>query len=374
MIRIVPVKSKKELMRFIKLPFALYKNEPNWTPPLISEQKKFFDPKRNPYYEHSEVQLFLAYKNDELAGRISAHTNTQHNRTHNDSVGFFGFFESINDQEVANSLLDTAIAWLTAKKCDAIRGPMNFSVNDECAMLVDGFDSPSCIMLPYNFRYYIDLLENAGLKKVMDMYSYYTKVVPPPERITRLAEKIKKRYNITLRDLSKNKEEMKRDLKTIFTVYTKAWEKNWGFVPMTKKEFDHTVKELMPLAVPEFIYIAEIDGKPAGISITLPDYHFVLRKMKGKILPFGIFKALYYKNKISRLRVAIMGVIDKYKNKGVDVLFYHRSFETAMQYRDKYYDAEFSWVLENNVAMNRIAESIGGKIYKTYRIYEKSIA
>ncbi len=373
--KIVPVKSKKDLKKFIMFPFKLYKNDPHWVAPLILDQKNFFNPKKNPYFKHSEVQLFLAYKDNKLAGRISAHTNTQHNKTHKDKVGFFGFFEAINDQKVADSLFSTANNWLKEKGLEIMRGPMNFSVNDECALLIDPFDSSPMVMMPYNSDYYKTLFEKAGLKKAMDIYAYYIKVQKPPERLEKLAARIEKRGNFTVRCLTtKNKKKIKDDIAMIFSIYEEAWKDNWGYVPMSVTEFDLLVDDMLPILRPEFVFIAEIEGKAVGFSVTLPDYNFILKKIKGKLFPFGWFKFLKYKNKIPGLRVPIMGVLDKYKNRGIDVVFYFRSFKTAYEHKNPYTDAEFSWVLETNKIMNRISKSLNAEIYKTYRIFDKQIS
>ncbi len=371
---IIPVKTGRDLIKFIKFPFKLYKNDPYWVAPLLIEQKKFLNPQKNPYFEHSEVQLFLAYKDNKLAGRISAQTNVQHNETHNDKVGFFGFFESINDQEVTDRLIDTAVEWLKTKGCDTIRGPMSFSVNDECALLIGPFDSSPMVMMPYNPHYYKTLLENTGLKKVMDIYAYYIPVKKPPERLVKLAEKIEKRGKFTVRSLkTKNKKKLKNDIAMIFNIYEKAWKNNWGYVPMSAKEFDLLVDSIMPIIRPEFVFIAEADGKAVGFSVTLPDYNYILKKIKGRLFPFGWLKYIIYKNKIPGLRVPIMGVLEKYKNRGIDVVFYYRSFKTAFEHKNPYRDAEFSWVLETNKIMNRISKSLTAEIYKTYRIFDKKI-
>lgn len=371
---IIPVKTGRDLIKFIKFPFKLYKNDPYWVAPLLIEQKKFLNPQKNPYFEHSEVQLFLAYKDNKLAGRISAQTNVQHNKTHNDKVGFFGFFESINDQEVTDRLIDTAVEWLKAKGCDTIRGPMSFSVNDECALLIGPFDSSPMVMMPYNPHYYKTLLEKTGLKKIMDIYAYYIPVKKPPERLVKLAEKIEKRGKFTVRSLkTKNKKKLKNDIAMIFNIYEKAWKNNWGYVPMSAKEFDLLVDSIMPIIRPEFVFIAEADGKAVGFSVTLPDYNYILKKIKGRLFPFGWLKYIIYKNKIPGLRVPIMGVLEKYKNRGIDVVFYYRSFKTAFEHKNPYRDAEFSWVLETNKIMNRISKSLTAEIYKTYRIFDKKI-
>jgi len=373
MIKIIPVKTKKELHNFIKLPFTLYKNDPNWIPPLIMDMKAKFNPQKNPYFEHSEAQAFIAKKDSRIVGRITAQTNTQHNKTHNDKVGFFGFFECINEQEIADKLFESAYNWLQNKGCDTMRGPMNLSVNDECGLLIDGFDSPPYVLMTHNKKYYDELIANSGLYKKMDLYAYKVPVTRAPERITKLAKRMEKRGRFKIRSLSTKRNQLKEDIKTTFEIYTKAWENNWGDVPMTKSEFDNIVKEMLSYVRPEFVYIAEVDGKPAGFSLTLPDYNFVLKKMNGHLFPFGIFKALYFKNKVTRLRVIAMGVINEYKNRGIDIAFYAKSFETASNHKIKWKEAEFSWILENNHNMNSIAKSLGGKIHKTYRIYDKEI-
>ena len=374
MIKVIEVKTKKDLLKFIKFPFKLYKKDTNWVAPLISEQKKFFDPKCNPYFEHSEATFFLAYQDNKIVGRISAQTNEMHNKTHADKVGFFGFFESIDDQEAADALFEAAGKWLADKQKDIMRGPANFSVNDECGLLVDAFDSSPVLLMTYNPEYYINLYENYGLTKAMDLLAYYVPVKQPPERLARLARKIENRGNFTIRSLpSKNKKKLRTDIETIYRIYEEAWEKNWGYVPMTEKEFDQLVDKLLPIVRPEFIYIAEVDGKAVGLSVTLPDYNFVLKKMKGRMLPFGWLKFLLNVNKIPTLRVTIMGVLDEYKGRGIDVVFYCKSFETAANHKVPYKHAEFSWILEANTMMNRIAKTLTAEVYKTYRMYDKPI-
>jgi len=284
------VQNRKDLSRFIKLPFRLYKNDPCWVAPLIYEQKKYFNPEKNPYYEHSEVELFIALRNNNVVGRITAHTNTQHNKFHNDKIGFFGFFECINDQSAADVLLDEAYAWLKNKDCDTMRGPMNLSTNHECGLLIDGYDSSPFIMMTHNHSYYLELLENWGMTKSMDLLAYLLPNRPTPEKLLKLTRRLQKRGNFTVRSLSKNKKELRKDLETVFTIYTKAWEKNWGFVPATRKEFQHEIDQIMDVVRPEFFYLAYVEGKPAGFYVALPDYNQVLQKIKGRLLPFGFLK------------------------------------------------------------------------------------
>lgn len=373
-IEIKAVNTKKERNEFIKFPFRLYDKQEFWVPPLIMDQRQAFDPAKGTYFEHSEVQLFLAVRDGKTVGRITAHTNTLHNKTHNDKVGFFGFYESINDQQVADQLFSTAYEWLKSKGCDTMRGPMNFSVNEEAGLMVDGFHSPSFIMNVWNKEYYQKLFENWGLEKAMDLYAYRIKIKPLSEKVNKIAEKAQNRYGFTIKTLPmKDKKKQKEFLDKVFFVYRDAWSKNWGYVPMTDKEFKHTVDTLIQFALPELVYIAEKDGEPIGTFVCLPDYNEVLKKLNGRLLPFGIFKLLYWKNKISGLRVPIMGVTEAYRNKGVDLAFYAKSFKVALAHKQNWVNGEFSWILENNLMMNRMSEMLGGKIDKVYRVYDKKI-
>lgn len=374
MINVYPVKTKKQLKQFIMLPFKLYQDDPYWVAPIISEQKKFFDPDKNPYYEHSEVQLFLAEKDDVVVGRISAQTNTQHNKFHKDKVGFFGFFECINDQAVADELLSKASTWNKEKGKDILRGPMNFSTNDECGLLVDGFGSSPFIMMTHNKPYYQELLSNAGFAKSIDLLAYLIPRRPTPERLQRVVDKLQKRGRFTVRSLSTNKKELRKDLEMVFTVYTKAWERNWGFVPMTEKEFFHLIDSVIDLVMPEFFYLAFVEDEPVGFYVALPDYNQIIKKMKGKIFPFGIFHLLFGRKKIDAMRVVTMGVIKEYQGRGIETVFYTRNFQLANEHKKlDIKNAEMSWILETNTMMNRIAKKLGGYVHKTYRIFDKKI-
>lgn len=371
MVAIRPVLNSRDLKRFIMLPFRLYKDDPNWVAPLIGEQKKFFNPAKNPYYKHSEVMLFLAVKDGRTVGRISAHTNTQHNKEHNDNIGFFGFFESEDDQEVADALFAAAYEWNRYRGKTAMRGPMNFSVNEECGLLIDGFDSPPMVMMRHDKPYYQKLYENHGLVKVMDLYAFLAENKEMPPRVEKAAQLIARRANVNIRSLSKNKKQLRKDIETVFQIYTKAWEYNWGAVPMTDAEFDAIVDELLPLADPELVFIAEVDGKPAGFSLALPNYNEVLHVMRGRINPVTLVKALIAKKRIRSARVITMGVIKEYQGRGIDTLFYYHQYKNGLP--KKLFRGEFSWVLENNTMMIRVAEMLGGRIYKTYRLYDQEI-
>jgi GNAT superfamily N-acetyltransferase len=371
MIKILPVNSKQLLKSFIMLPLELYKDDPNWVAPLISEQYKFFNPRHNPYYQHSEVQLFVATEDGRVVGRISAHTNTQHQKEHQEDIGFFGFFDCVNRKDVAQALFNAAADWNRNQGFASMRGPLNFSVNQEVGLLIDGFDSPPMVMMRHDHPYYQDLFAACELTKTMDLYAYLSERTEMPQRIDRLAALIEKRSGVTIRSLSKDKKELRKDIETVFEIYTKAWEYNWGNVPMTKAEFDHIVAELLPLADPELIFIAEKDGKPAGFSLALPNYNEVLKVMNGRINPITMIKALLAKKRISSARVITMGLIKEYQGRGIDSLFYYYSYKNGLP--KGLIRGEFSWVLENNTMMIRVAEMLDAIPYKTYRIYDKDI-
>ncbi|NLO11888.1 MAG: GNAT family N-acetyltransferase [Candidatus Cloacimonetes bacterium] len=371
MVQIKKVENGKDLKAFIMLPFSLYQNDPNWVAPLIGDQKKMLSPRHNPFFKHSEACLFLALKCGEVVGRITAHTNLRHNAEHKDNIGFFGFFECENDVEVARALLDAASDWNKAKGRGSMRGPMNFTINDECGMLVDGFDTPPMIMNRHDKPYYQTLLEECGFAKEMDMYAYLSHKTEMPERIDRLAAAIEKRTGVTIRSIRRGKKERAEDIKTIFYVYAKAWESNWGNVPMTQEELEHTTKELLPVADLDLVLLAEMKGEPIGFCLSLPNYNEVLKVMNGRVNPITIIKALFAKRKISTARVITMGVVEGYRGRGIDTLFYYYSYKSGLP--KGLHTAEFSWVLENNTMMIRVAEMLDAKVYKTYRMYERNI-
>jgi GNAT superfamily N-acetyltransferase len=371
MIEVRPVLSKKDLKTFIMLPFRLYKHDPNWVAPLIAEQWKFFDPKDNPYYWHSEVELYLAWDGNKAIGRISAQTNTQHNLEHKDKVGFFGFFECEDNQEAADALLNETIKWNKKKCMDTVRGPMNFSTNEECGMLIDGFETPPFIMMTHHLPYYKKLMENAGFVKARDLYAYMNERDTMPPQIEKAAKYLMRKNTFTIRTLSKEKKQLQEDIRTAFQVYRKAWEYNWGFVPITEDEFNHLAKNLLPIIDPEMVFIAEVDGKPVGFSLALPNYNEVLAVMHGRQNPITLIKAYFKSKHIGSARVITMGVIKEYQNRGIDIVFHYYSYKNGIP--KGFIRGEFSWVLDNNVMMNREAVMLGAHIYKTYRLFDKAI-
>jgi GNAT superfamily N-acetyltransferase len=373
-IKIRRVENDSDKNKFINLPWKIYKDYPNWVPPLKFDVKNNLNPAKNPFFQHAKVELYLAEMNGKLVGRISAIINDNHNKFYNDKVGFFGFFESINDKKVSRALFDTAYKFLKDNGMDTVRGPVNPSTNDECGLLVDAFDTPPVLLMTYNPPYYINLLEDYGFAKAKDLLALYIpKEVINNEakmsQLERISNMVKKRENITLRNV--NLKDFDNEVQRIREIYNNAWQDNWGFVPMTEDEFKYIAKALKPIAVEDFIIFAEVDGKAIGFSLALPDFNQVLHKMDGTLFPTGIFKLLYYKGKIDLLRVIIMGVNKEYHKKGIDAIFYQDIIKAGN--RNGYKGAEISWVLEDNYAMKQTSEKLGAHVYKTYRIYDLAI-
>jgi len=369
-ITLTTVKDKNDWQDFGKLPWQIYQGNPNWVPPLLSEVKETLDTTQNPFWEHARRELFLARKDGKPAGRIAAIVDDNHNRFHQEETGFFGFFECIEDFDVAKMLWDEAKNWLKAQGMKKMRGPVNPSMNDECAFLLEGFDKPPTIMMPYTQRYYLDLAERYGFKKAKDLYALLKKAEDGiPERIERMVTAIKKKTRVTIRPF--NMKNFEQDIKHLKEIYNSAWEKNWGFVPMTDKEMDLTAKKLKQLADPDLVLFAEIDGKPAGVTVTIPDYNQVLKQLNGRLGPVEILKFLYYRRKITGVRSLIGGVKKEFRNTGIIAVLYYQTEKNAAG--KGYQWSELGWNLEDNDLINQFDIAIGGKIYKKYRIYEMPI-
>ncbi len=365
------VKSKSDETVFIKSQWKFYQGNPHWVPPLLMDRWKLIDKKGNPFYKHAEMELFLAERDGRIVGRIGAIINDNHNKEHADKVGFFGFFESIDDQQVANALFDAAGKWLKQRGMTTMRGPASPSVNDEYGLLVEGFDKPPMILMAYNPPYYQRLVEGYGFAKAKDLWAYYlhSQRVFSNQKFIRVAELLKKREGLTIRPL--NMKDFDNEVTRLREMYNKGWEGNWGEVPMTEEEFRYVAKDLKPIVNPELVIIAEVKGKPVGFGLSLPDLNVVLKdNKKGRLLP-ALVRMMLFKKRIDAIRVVILGVIPEYRNSGIGgVLFYETGRRSVEQ---GYPHGEASWVLEDNVMMNRGAEMMSGEKYKTYRVYEKPI-
>ncbi len=366
-IQVEEVKNQQNLMTFIRFPWEIYQGNQFWVPPLIKDQLLKLSP-GHPFRAHSEMILFMARRGDKMIGRIAGIIDHHYIEFHQEKVGFFGFFESISDAEVAKTLLSRIAAWLKEHGMEKMAGPMNPSTNDECGLLIEGLDSSPCLMMPYNPRYYASLLEDFGLKKTMDLYAYFLdKHSFQEDRLTRITDRVKKREpQLWVRPLKLR--DFDHELKIIKEIYNQAWSKNWGFVPLTEEEINLLAKELKPLAVPDLILFAYWGDEPVGFSVALPDYNEVLKHLNGKVGILGGLKFLYYSRKIKTVRVMLLGVKQAFRNKGVEVLLYIETFRRGPQ--AGYLQGECSWILETNIPMQHGLEAMGGRRYKTYRIYE----
>ena len=363
------MRTKRELREFLRFPWIVQGSDPAWVPPLLIDQAARFK-KNFPFYEHGEVESWLARSPEgRIVGRISAITNRLHNEFNHDKIGFFGFFETVNDPAVAQALLDTSSQWLKERGMDTIRGPMNFSTNDECGMLLEGFDTPPAIMMLHNPAYYNTLMEACGFVKARDLYAYQMFEGQLSERVTALVPKLSERLKIRIRPF--NKKDFWGEVKRIEELYNQAWEANWGFVPMTHRELKLMAQTLKLVYDPRLISFAEtLEGKTVGFSLALPDVHVIFKKMNGRLFPTGLFKLLLGKKHIHRARVLLMGVLPEYRKRGIDILLYATTYNNGTA--AGYSWGEFSWILEDNVMMNEAARSIVADRYKTWRICDRA--
>ncbi|UBM61241.1 hypothetical protein LA303_07360 [Candidatus Sulfidibacterium hydrothermale] len=370
MVQIKKVENKKDLNAFIDFPYALYADDPLYAPDLRIVQKETLDKKKNPFFHHADADYFIALdENGKVKGRIAAITNDNYVKHWKENYGFFGFFETVNDKEVAKALFDAALGWLKDKGVEGVYGPMNPSTNDTCGTLVNGFDTPPYVMMVHNKPYYDELIKAAGFQKKMDLFSYRFAVKDFPLRYIQLADKIEERLNqdgIYIRQA--NFKKIREEAPKLRSVYNKAWEKNWGFIPMDDDEFDALADELKMVTSPDLVYIAEDKGKPVAFIAVLPDLNQITRTIRnGRLFPFNFLKLINFKKKVNRGRVLTLGLIDGYRLKGIDTVMYARCFKAAKE--KGYVEAEASWILENNTMMNRILQNIKADPYKTYRIY-----
>jgi GNAT superfamily N-acetyltransferase len=375
-IEITRVASNTDRDAFIKMPWKIYANDPVWVPPLVIERKEFLDREKHPFFEHGKAEFFLARRDGEIVGRIAASDDPKYNELHGSNVGCFGMFESIDDPEVANALFEAASKWLRGLGRDEIMGPIDYSTNYLCGLLVDGFQHPPMLLTSHNPPYYSQLIEGWGFAKVMDFFAWwFSEPANAAARLRKLAGALKKRpEKVTLRQI--NLRDIAGEATKIRAIYNQAWEKNWGFVPFSEKEFAYMTKEMKPLLLPDLVWIAEIGGEPVGFILCVPDINVALKKINGRLttfgLPIGLAKLLYYKSRLKIVRLVALGVVPKYRRHGIAEMLVLHIIENAMLKRG--FIGECSLILENNVMMNRFLEAIGAEKYKTYRIYRRSLA
>jgi len=374
---IIPVETSRELRRFIDLPWQLYDRAkyPQWVPPLRIAVRDALDTKSNPFYRSAERQLFLALRHGKPVGRIAAIENRAHNDFHGDRVGFFGFFECESEQATANALFSAAETWLQRRGRDTMRGPMNPSTNHECGLLIGGFEAHPMIMTTVNPPHYPSLFDGAGFTKAKDLIAYFFDVSadPPstlPERYRALAERARLGKSLTFRDL--NLKDFANEVERCWEIYNSAWEKNWGFFPMSRESFLHEAQVLKYIVNPRLAFIAEVDGEPAGCMIIVPDFHHAFKAIgNGKLLPTGLFRLLSAKRRIRSGRLMILGAKEEYRRHGIFALFAH---ELERRYHEYGWTTlEASWILEDNDKLNRPLRDMGAREYRRWRIYDRQI-
>jgi len=372
-INIIPADTGRALKQFIDFPWTVYRDDPYWIPPLKKDVRELLSLK-HPFYDHSERMLFLAVRDGVPAGRVASIINRRHNEFHSEKTGFFGFFECVDDQDVADSLLNAAEVWIQKRGMEKILGPVNPSTNEECGLLVHNFLSPPFVMMTYNPPYYMELLENAGYGKAKDLYAYWYHVGKElPDHLKRIVKKVQdKEKDLVVRNLDMKRFE--EDLEAVRIIYNEAWERNWGFVPMTDAEITHMAKKLKPLVEPRIINMAYVGDEPAGFAMGLPDFNHILKILNGTMYnPVKTVKALRAAKHIRSGRCLTLGVREKFRKRGIESLLFAMTWQGGINMNYRY--GEFSWILEDNKPIHDAATRIfSAEHYKTYRIYKKQLA
>jgi hypothetical protein len=375
-VSIRPVRSRRELKRFVKVPFRLHRESEQWVPPLVFERMQFLDRKKNPWFEHGEAEYFLAERDGEAVGRITAHVDSRWDEYQGGRDAMFGFFEAEENPEVVRALFDAATGWAVARGRERLLGPMDFTTNDEIGILIEGFERRPMILEPWHPPYYQRLIEAEGFGKAMDVLMWELRMGELKEgekfdpSIHEAAEKALRDEGIVIRNMRKR--DMAAEVRRFMDVYNEAWGDNWGFVPITDAEVEFQAKNLKQVLDEEWTFMAEKDGEVVGAALTLPDINRVMMKLNGRLLPFGWAKFLLGKRKIDRLRVFALGVKHDYRHTGVAAGLYLEHIKMAAK-PDKINWGEMGWILETNKPMNRAMEGMGGKIVKKYRLYERSL-
>jgi GNAT superfamily N-acetyltransferase len=372
-IEISEVRSRQDRDAFIKFPWRIYKNDPAWVPPLIIERKEFLDRKKHPFYRHGDAALFLARRNGEIVGRIMASDDPNYNSLHQSSVGCFGLFDCIDNREVAGALFAAAIGWIRKKGRNEIMGPIDYSTNYVCGLLIDGFQYPPTLLTSHNPPYYAGLIEGCGFTKAKDWYAWWFSRFPEPaERLRKIAIARAGKQGVSIRPI--NLKKVAEESQRIRAIYNQAWEKNWGFVPFTEAEIEHLAKEMKPLIVPPATLIAEVGNEPVAFLIAVPDINVALRHINGRLtrfgLPIGLLKLLYYRTKIRTGRLVALGVVEKYRRAGIAEMLVLHLMDEAFK---RGFTGELSMTLEDNFMINRFIQSLGAERYKTYRIYSRPL-
>jgi len=364
---------RQQLRAFIDFPHDLYAGDPNYVPMLFMEQEALLHPKKSPFFQHSTAAYFIAREHGQIVGRIAAILNRNHIAFTGRKEGFFGFFDVVNDEQVASALFGAAEQWLRQQGMEKAIGPANFSTNETCGLLVENFDQPPMVMMPYNAPYYAELMEKYGFRKHVDLLCYWIASEVIPSSVMQMGAQLQQR--LAARGITIRKIDMRRfqeELHNFLPVYNASWAENTGFVPMTEAEIRQIAKDLRPVIDPELVFFAEKNGQTIGVSICVPNINELLIHLKrGRLFPFGIFRFLFGLRHIRTARVIALGTLKEYRRLGIDVCFYVRTIQGARQRGIT--SGEASWILENNTLMNRALENIGARVYRKYRLYEKAL-
>lgn len=366
------VSGKADLKEFIHLPFKIYADEPLWVSPLIMDIKDQLSREKNPWFEHSEAEFFLARRGSEVVGRISAHIDHNFNEFQQNDWGLFGWFECIDDPAVAAALYDTAADWLRERGRDKMVGPFSFTTNDECGVLIDGWEIAPAILEPYTPRYYPGLFDGAGFEKAMDLLMYKMDIADKKSVRPAVYTAAARVDDSSYRFKRFSRFTLNKDVDRFLDIYNESWEKNWGFVPLNEKEVRHYAKTLLPVLDKNWAFLMiSADDDNAGAALTLPDYNQVLKHLNGRLLPFGWAKFLWYRRKIDRVRVFALGVKPRYRTTGLAAKLYIEHLDAAE--RTGVVGGTMGWILENNRPMNKSIVSMGGTVIKRFRLYEREL-
>ena len=373
---VTPVHSRGDRRAFIQFPYELYRDSPVWVPPLRMDAAKLINPKKNPFFEHGRMGLFLARSTEgKVVGRIAAIYNGMHLQKYNDGVGFFGFFDVVDDRAISHALLDAAMAWLREQGLTGVRGPANPSLNDTAGLLVDGFDRQPSILMPYNYAYYVDHIESYGFERAMTMWAYYSHIKYIHDaKLFRGSELILKRYpTLSVRPIDMDR--FTDEAKLIMDIYNDAWSDNWGHVPMTDAEFSHLAADMKQIVDPRLIVIVEDDGEAVAFAASLPDLNYALKTIKnGRLLPFGLAKLVMLASSgvIREIRMPLMGVKRSHHGRGLDALLISKTIQAGHEIGVT--GCEMSWVLDSNLRLRNALEALNSVIDKEYAMYERSLS
>ena len=363
----MPVRTRRELLRFIKFPWQVYADDAHWVPPLLLERKRFFNPRHNPFFAHARAAYFIALRNGRPSGTIAAAVDDNYISFQGEPIGIFGFFEVQRDYEAAARLLDAARDWLRARGMRTMRGPLNFSTNQEAGLLIDGFDADPVVLTTYNPPYYEEFIERYGLAKAKDFYAYWLDAGPLPEGMARAAERVRQQVNVRIRRINLGAD-VRAEAMRVRDIYNRAWSANWGFVPVTEDEIIDIARTLKLIVDPDLTLFAELDGRLVGFTVCIPDINRALKSLDGRLFPFGWLRLLRARRRLDFVRIFALGVLPEQHPIGIGALLYERVWEEGV--RKGYVAGEMSLILEDNGPMNAALQMMGGRIYKTWRIYD----